>query len=76
MIGGQASTLLQIAYNDSTTRIAMGSRSKKPKKTKLQLSQGKKFSKSEDLGYYFLAAIGLVIMALLVVGMLGYFKLI
>lgn len=54
----------------------MGSRSKKPKKTKVHESEGKKFSKTEDLGYYFLAAIGLLILALLVVGILGYFQII
>lgn len=54
----------------------MGSRSKKSKKTKEPQSEGKKFSKTEDLGYYFLAAIGLLILALLVVGILGYFQII
>jgi hypothetical protein len=54
----------------------MGSRAKKSKKTQSASAEGKKFSKTEDLGYYFLAAIGFLIVALMVVGILGYFKVI
>lgn len=53
----------------------MGKLAKKLKKRKIFTFQRKKNS-SEDIAYYFLAVIGFVIVALVVVGILGFFKII
>jgi hypothetical protein len=53
----------------------MGGRSKKSKR-RHSLSSKKKFQISEDIAYYFLAVIGVVIVALIIIGILGFLKII
>ena len=53
----------------------MGGHSKKSKKRHLHSSK-KKFQISEDIAYYFLAVIGLVVVVLIIIGILGFLKII
>ncbi len=54
----------------------MGRRSKKKKSHKKQQGASKKsYSLTENLGYYFLAAAGLFVLIFIIVGLLGYLKI-
>lgn len=56
----------------------MGRRSKKSKKSKQrQLKTGaqKQYSSTENIAYYFLAAIGIIVLISAVIALLGYFKI-
>jgi hypothetical protein len=54
----------------------MGRRSKKSKKRKPLSAKKKKPGKTEDVAYYFLAAIGIVIIALVIATILGFLGII
>ena len=64
-----------VAVDNYALRLSeMPRRPKKSKKGKSGTSQKRTSGAGENIAYYFLAVIGLIIIALVVAGILGYLK--